>query len=116
VHPYLCNEEVRAANGELGIVTEAWSPIGKGRVLNDPTIGAIASRLQKTPAQVTLRWHIQRGDVIFPKSTTRARIKENFEIFDFELKPEDIAAISALDRGEEGRSGPNPDVFAYVPR
>jgi 2,5-diketo-D-gluconate reductase A len=116
VHPYLCNEEVRAANGELGIVTEAWSPIGKGRVLNDPTIGAIASRLQKTPAQVTLRWHIQRGDVIFPNSTTRARIKENFEIFDFELKPEDIAAISALDRGEEGRSGPNPDVFAYVPR
>jgi 2,5-diketo-D-gluconate reductase A len=116
VHPYLCNEEVRAANAELGIVTEAWSPIGKGRVLNDPTIGAIASRLQKTPAQVTLRWHIQRGDVIFPKSTTRARIKENFEIFDFELKPEDIAAISALDRGEEGRTGPNPDVFAYVPR
>jgi 2,5-diketo-D-gluconate reductase A len=65
---------------------------------------------------VTLRWHIQRGDVIFPKSTTPARMKENFEIFDFELEPEDIAAISALDKGEEGRTGPNPDVFAYVPR
>jgi 2,5-diketo-D-gluconate reductase A len=116
VHPYLCNEDVRAADAELGIVTEAWSPIAKGRVLKDPTIGAIASRLGRTPAQVTLRWHIQRGDVIFPKSTTPARMKENFEIFDFELEPEDMAAISALDRGEEGRTGPNPDVFAYVPR
>jgi 2,5-diketo-D-gluconate reductase A len=116
VHPYLCNEEVRAANAELGIVTEAWSPIAKGRVLNDPTIGAVASRLGRTPAQVTLRWHIQRGDVIFPKSTTPARMKENFEIFDFALEPEDMAAISALDKGEEGRTGPNPDVFAYVPR
>jgi 2,5-diketo-D-gluconate reductase A len=116
VHPYLCNEEVRSADAELGIVTEAWSPIAKGRVLKDPTIGAIASRLGRTPAQVTLRWHIQRGDVIFPKSTTPARMKENFEIVDFELEPEDMAAISALDRGEEGRTGPNPDVFAYVPR
>ena len=116
VHPYLCNEEVRAVDAELGIVTEAWSPIAKGRVLKDPTIGAIASRLGRTPAQVTLRWHIQRGDVIFPKSTTPARMKENFEIFDFELEPEDMAAISALDRGEEGRTGPNPDVFAYLPR
>jgi 2,5-diketo-D-gluconate reductase A len=116
VHPYLCNEEVRAVDAELGIVTEAWSPIGKGRLLNDPTIGAIASRVARTPAQVTLRWHIQRGDVIFPKSRTPARIKENFEIFDFELEPEDIAAISALDRGEKGRTGPNPDAFAYVPR
>jgi 2,5-diketo-D-gluconate reductase A len=116
VHPYLCNEEVRVADAELGIVTEAWSPIAKGRVLNDPIIGAIASRVGRTPAQVTLRWHIQRGDVIFPKSTTPARIMENFEIFDFELEPEDIAAISALEKGEEGRTGPNPDVFAYVPR
>jgi 2,5-diketo-D-gluconate reductase A len=116
VHPYLCNEEVRAADAEYGIVTEAWSPIAKGRVLDEPTIGAIASRVERTPAQVVLRWHIQRGDVIFPKSTTPARIKENFEIFDFELEPDDLAAISALDRGEEGRTGPNPDVFAYVPR
>jgi 2,5-diketo-D-gluconate reductase A len=116
VHPYLCNEEVRATNGELGIVTEAWSPLAKGRVLKDPTVSAIASRLGRTPAQVTLRWHIQRGDVIFPKSTTRGRISENFQIFDFELEPEDIAAISALERGEAGRTGPNPDVFAYVPR
>jgi 2,5-diketo-D-gluconate reductase A len=115
VHPYLCNEEVRNANAELGIITEAWSPIAKGQVVNDPTIGAIASRFDKTPAQVTLRWHIQRGDVIFPKSTAPARMKENFEIFDFELEPTDMAAISALDRGEQGRTGPNPDIFAHVP-
>ena len=116
VHPYLCNEEVRATNAELGIVTEAWSPLAKGRFLQDPTVGAIASRLGRTPAQVTLRWHIQRGDVIFPKSTTPARIRENLQIFDFELEPEDIAAISGLDRGEAGRTGPNPDVFARIPR
>jgi 2,5-diketo-D-gluconate reductase A len=116
VHPYLGNEEVRAANAEHGIITEAWSPLAKGRVLADLTVGAISSRLGRTPAQVVLRWHIQRGDVVFPKSTTPARIKENFEIFDFELEPDDIAAISALDLGEAGRTGPNPDVFAYVPR
>jgi 2,5-diketo-D-gluconate reductase A len=116
VHPYLCNEEVRATNAELGIVTEAWSPLAKGRFLKDPTVGAIASRLGRTPAQVTLRWHLQRGDVIFPKSTTPARMRENFQIFDFELEPEDIAAISALDRGEAGRTGPHPDVFARIPR
>jgi 2,5-diketo-D-gluconate reductase A len=116
VHPSLCNEEVRAANAEFGIITEAWSPLAKGRVLSDPTIGAIASHTGRTPAQAVLRWHIQRGDVIFPKSTTPARMKENFEIFDFELEPDDLAAISALDRGEEGRTGPNPDVFAYIPR
>ena len=116
VHPYLCNEEVRATNAELGIVTEAWSPLAKGRFLQDPTVGAIASRLGRTPAQVTLRWHIQRGDVIFPKSTTPARIRENLQIFDFELEPEDIAAISALDRGEAGRTEPHPDVVARIPR
>jgi 2,5-diketo-D-gluconate reductase A len=116
VHPYLGNEEVRATNAELGIVTEAWSPLAKGRFLKDPTVGAIASRLGRTPAQVTLRWHIQRGDVIFPKSTTPARIRENLQIFDFELEPEDIAAISALDRGEAGRTGPHPDIFAHIPR
>ena len=116
VHPYLCNEEVRAADAEHGILTEAWSPLAKGRVLNDPIVGAIASRTGRSPAQVVLRWHVQRGDIVFPKSTTPARIEENFQIFDFELEPEDIAAISALDRGEEGRTGPNPDVFAFVPR
>ena len=102
VHPYLTNEAVRGYAHEHGIATEAWSPIAQGGVLDDPTITAIAERLGKTPAQVTLRWHVQRGDIIFPKSTTPARIKENFEIFDFELDDTDIATISALDKGEEG--------------
>ena len=115
-HPYLTNDEVRAYDLEHAIATEPWSPIAKGRVLTDPTITAIADRLGRTPAQVTLRWHIQRGDIVFPKSTTPSRIKQNFEIFDFRLADEDMAAISALDRGEQGRTGPHPDVFAYVPR
>jgi 2,5-diketo-D-gluconate reductase A len=115
-HPYLTNDEVRAYDREHAIATEAWSPIAKGRLLDDATITAIADRLGRTPAQVTLRWHLQRGDIVFPKSTTPSRIRENFEIFDFELSEEDMAAISALDRGEAGRTGPHPDVFAYVPR
>jgi len=115
VHPYLTNEEVRAYDQEHGIATEAWSPIAQGAVLDDPTIVKIADRVGRTPAQVVLRWHVQRGDIVFPKSTTPARIKENFEIFDFELEPADVQAIAALDRGEEGRTGPNPDVFDYVP-
>jgi 2,5-diketo-D-gluconate reductase A len=115
-HPYLTNDEVRAYDREHAIATEAWSPIAKGRLLDDATITAVADRLGRTPAQVTLRWHIQRGDIVFPKSTTPSRIRENFEIFDFELSEEDMAAISALDRGEAGRTGPHPDVFAYVPK
>jgi 2,5-diketo-D-gluconate reductase A len=112
VHPYFTNEEVRAYGREHGILTEAWSPIAQGGVLNDPTITAIAERVGKTPAQVTLRWHIQRDDIIFPKSTTLSRIKENFEIFDFVLDDEDMAMISALDRGEDGRTGGHPDRLA----
>ena len=115
VHPYFTNEEVRAYGAEHGILTEAWSPIAQGAVLGDPTISAIAERVGKTTAQVTLRWHIQRGDIVFPKSTTPSRIRENFEIFDFELTEDDMAAISGLDQGEEGRTGANPDTFAYLP-
>jgi 2,5-diketo-D-gluconate reductase A len=115
VHPYLTNEEVRAYDREHGIATEAWSPIAQGGVLGDPTITEIAQKVGRTPAQVVLRWHIERGDIVFPKSTTPSRIKENFEIFDFSLDPADVEAISRLDRGEEGRTGPNPDVFDYVP-
>jgi 2,5-diketo-D-gluconate reductase A len=116
IHPYLTNEEVRAYDSEHEIATEPWSPIAKGRVLDDPTITAISARIGRTPAQVTLRWHIQRGDIVFPKSTTPSRIKQNFEIFDFELAEDDMTVISALDRGDQGRTGPHPDVFAYVPR
>jgi 2,5-diketo-D-gluconate reductase A len=115
LHPYLLNEEVRAYGEEHGIATQAWSPIAQGDVLDDPAVTAIADRLGRSPAQVVLRWHLQRGSIVFPKSTTPARIKENFELFDFEMEPGDVAAIEALDRGEEGRRGPHPDRFAYVP-
>jgi 2,5-diketo-D-gluconate reductase A len=114
-HPYFTNDVVRDYNRSHGIATEPWSPIAQGRVLGDPVIGRVAERVDGTPAQVVLRWHIQRGDIVFPKSTTPARIQENFELFDFELDAADIEAISALDRGEPGRTGPNPDVFAYIP-
>jgi 2,5-diketo-D-gluconate reductase A len=115
VHPYLTNDAVREYGQEHGIVTEAWSPIAQGGVLEDPTITQIAEKVGKTPAQVVLRWHIQRGDIIFPKSVTPSRMKENFELFDFELEPDDVDEISALDRGEDGRTGPHPDTFAKIP-
>ena len=115
LHPYLLNEEVRAYDEAHGIATEAWSPLAKGDLLDDPVVTDVAERLGRTPAQVVLRWHIQRGHIVFPKSVTPERIRENFEIFDFELEPEDGERIAGLDRGEAGRTGPNPDRFAYVP-
>jgi len=115
VHPYFGNEDVRAADAAAGIVTEAWSPIAQGDVLGDPTVTAIADRLGRTPSQVVLRWHVQRGDVVFPKTTHVERMRENFAIFDFDLSDEDMAAITALDRGETGRRGPNPDAFDWIP-
>jgi 2,5-diketo-D-gluconate reductase A len=115
VHPYFTNEEVRAYGREHGIATEAWSPIAQGKVLDDPEIERIAGGRGKSPAQVVLRWHIQRGDIIFPKSVSPSRMKANFELFDFELGDDDMAAISALDRGEPGRNGPNPDTFDRIP-
>lgn len=113
VHPYFTQTDVRSYGVEHGIVTEAWSPIAQGKVLDDPTIGRIAERYGKTPAQVTLRWHIQRGDVVFPKSATRSRVEENFAIFDFELGDDDVTDISLLDRDE--RIGPHPDKFNAMP-
>ena len=113
VHPYLSQDEVRAFGAEHGIVTEAWAPIAKGNVADDDVIQGIAAQVGRTPAQVTLRWHVQRGDVVFPKSVTRSRVEENFDIFDFELDEEAMSAISALNRDE--RTGPNPDEFNYVP-
>jgi 2,5-diketo-D-gluconate reductase A len=115
VHPYLTNDAVRAYGQEHGIATEAWSPIAQGDVLEDQAITRIAEDVGKTSAQVVLRWHIQRGDIVFPKSVTPSRMRENFELFDFELGSEDMEAISALDRGEEGRTGPHPNRFDHVP-
>ena len=115
VHPYLTNDAVRSYGREHGIATEAWSPIARGAVLDDSTITEIAEKVGKTPAQVVLRWHIQRSDIVFPKSVTPSRMKENFEIFAFELASEDMEAITALDRSEDGRVGPHPDKFDVVP-
>jgi 2,5-diketo-D-gluconate reductase A len=109
VHPYLTQDDVRRFCGEHQIAVEAWAPLARGAVASDPTIASIARRVGKTPAQVILRWHIERGDIVFPKSVTPARIRENIAIFDFELSGEDVEAISALNRDD--RTGPNPDKF-----
>jgi 2,5-diketo-D-gluconate reductase A len=115
LHPYFLNDEVFAYGEAHGIATQAWSPIAQGGVLDDPVIVDIAERLGRTPAQVVLRWHLQRDCIVFPKSTTPARIRENFELFDFDLGADDIERISGLDRGEAGRTGPHPGTFAYTP-
>ena len=116
VQPYFTNEAVRAANASYDIATEAWSPIARGRVAADPTIGEIAARLDRTPAQVTLRWHLQRGDIVFPKTLSPERMRENLALFDFELTDADVARIAALDEGERGRTGPNPRQMDWIPR
>ena len=113
VSPFLVQDEIRAFDADHEIVTEAWSPIARGKVADDPVIGGIAEKVGRSPAQVTLRWHIQRGDVIFPKSVNRSRMEENFALFDFELDQSDMVALTALDRGE--RTGPDPDEFNYIP-
>ena len=115
VHPFFTNDEVRAYGAEHGIATEAWSPIAQGLVLDDETITRIAGATGKTPAQVVLRWHIQRGDIVFPKSVTAERVQANFEIFDFSLTDEELSLSSALDKSEAGRTGPNPETFDYIP-
>lgn len=109
LHPRLIQTEMRAFHTKHGIATEAWSPLGSGLVLDDPTIGAIAEELDRSPAQVIVRWHIQLGNVVIPKSVTPARIRSNFEVFDFQLAPEQMALISALDDGT--RTGPDPETF-----
>jgi 2,5-diketo-D-gluconate reductase A len=110
LHPYFTQPEVTAFCAEHQIAIESWSPIAQGGVLDDPEIVSIARRVGKTPAQVVLRWHIERGFIVFPKSVTPARIEENIDIFDFELSGEDVETISALNRNE--RTGPDPDRFA----
>ena len=116
VHPYFVNDEVRAYGIDHTILTEAWSPIAQGAVLGDPLVVQLAQKVGKSPAQVVLRWHVERGDIVFPKSVTPERIKENIEIFDFELSDDDIDALTDLGKGEAGRIGPNPDTFDYVPK
>jgi 2,5-diketo-D-gluconate reductase A len=107
IHPFLTQETVRNFDAEHGIATEAWSPLAKGKIVDDPTVTAVAGRVGRSNAQVVIRWHIQRGDVVIPKSVTPARMRENFEVFDFELTERDMAAITALN--EDMRTGDNPD-------
>jgi 2,5-diketo-D-gluconate reductase A len=113
VHPYLTQDDLRGYCRDRGLAVEAWSPIARGKILDDPTVADISRRVGKTVAQVTLRWHIQRGDIVFPKSVSRERIVENIDIFDFELSADDMAAIAALNRDE--RIGPDPNTFDFIP-
>ncbi|UJA21592.1 aldo/keto reductase [Thermoleophilia bacterium SCSIO 60948] len=110
LHPFFAQHGLRREHGDRGIVTEAWSPIAQGGdLLEDQAVAEIAEARGKKPAQVILRWHVQLGNVIFPKSVTPERIEQNFEIFDFELSDEEMSTIDGLDRGE--RIGPDPDRF-----
>jgi 2,5-diketo-D-gluconate reductase A len=109
LHPSLQQADLRAFHAEQRIATEAWSPLAQGGLLDDETIAAIAERHERTPAQVILRWHLQLGNVVIPKSVTPERIRENIEVFDFELDDEEMAEFAKLDRGE--RIGPDPETF-----
>ena len=109
LHPFLQQREVRAANAELGVATEAWSPLAKGSV-DHPTLLRVAERHGRTPAQVVLRWHLDLGNVVIPKSVTPSRIRENIDVFDFSLTEEDRTEIASLDAGT--RTGPDPDDFS----
>ncbi len=106
INPYFAQNPLRALHAELGIVTQGWSPLARGAAVNDPVIQQIATRLGRTPSQVVLRWHLQRGDGLIPKSTHRDRIAENAQIFNFELPDADMAAISTLDVGRRSGSAP----------
>ena len=114
VHPEFANSAAVEASQRHGIAVEAWSPLGQGKILENPVIGRIAASRGKSPAQIVLRWHIQHGYIIFPKSTHPERMQENLLLYDFELSAEEMAAIVALDRREAGHVGPNPDTFDRI--
>jgi len=108
LHPLLPQDELRMFDTAHGIVTEAWSPLARGALLDDPTIGAIAARIGRTPTQVVIAWHLALGNVVIPKSVTSSRIAENFDVLDIELTDDDVAAITGI--GEAGRRlGADPD-------
>jgi 2,5-diketo-D-gluconate reductase A len=116
VHPYFRNDAARTASTGHDVAVEAWSPLGHdGKLLADETLAKIAATRGKSSAQVILRWHIQHGHIVIPKSSRRGRMEENFSVFDFELSADEIATIDALDKGEGGRVGPNPDFFERIP-
>jgi 2,5-diketo-D-gluconate reductase A len=113
LHPYFPQGAMRALAAEQSIATEAWSPLAQGgRLLAEPVLSRVAERYGKTPAQVVIRWHLQLGNLVVPRSVTPSRIKENIDVFDFDLTPEDLCVIAALDNGD--RIGPDPDTFNYL--
>ena len=116
VNPYFSNDPLRAFGHEHGILIEAWSPLAQGAVLGEPALLQVAERLGRTPSQVVLRWHIQRGDIVFPKTISPERMRENIDVFGFELDADDMAALATIDRGPGGRTGADPDTFDYKPR
>ncbi|HEY3004628.1 MAG TPA: aldo/keto reductase, partial [Kribbellaceae bacterium] len=109
LHPRLPQDELRAFHAENDIVTEAWSPLARGALLADDTLGKLAAKHGRTPAQIVLRWHVQLGNVVIPKTQTVSRLAENLDVFGFELDNDDMAAIADLETGE--RTGPDPDTF-----
>jgi diketogulonate reductase-like aldo/keto reductase len=111
LHPRFQQHGLRRGHEELGIVTEAWSPLAQGAVLDDPAIVEIAEAHDRTPGQVVIRWHLQLGNVVFPKSVTQERIEQNFDVFGFHLSDDEMERIDELDAGE--RRGPDPDTFVH---
>jgi 2,5-diketo-D-gluconate reductase A len=109
LHPWLPQTELRDIDARLGIKTEAWSPLGSGRLIDDPVIAEVSAKHGKSPAQVMVRWSIQLGNIVLPKSVTPERIEQNIDVFDFQLDDADMAAIATLESGR--RTGPNPDEF-----
>ncbi len=112
LHPGFQQKELAAYHTEHGIATESWSPLGQGTVLENPSLKAMARKHGRTPAQVVIRWHLDRGYVVIPKSVTPSRIRENFDVFDFSLDADDLAMIAALDR-KDGRIGPDPETADF---
>lgn len=112
-HPYFQQTASQAYNTQHGIVTESWSPLGQGDIVDDPAVDAIAAKYGKTVAQVILRWHLDIGHVVIPKSNRRERMAENFDLFDFALTPDEVATVSSVDRGEAGRKGSDPDTATF---
>jgi 2,5-diketo-D-gluconate reductase A len=112
LHPLLQQLQLREVHAQLGIATEAWSPLGQGSLLSNPAVTAVADARGKTPAQILIRWHIQLGNIVIPKSVTAERIVSNFDVFDFELSAQDMASISSV--GDETRLGPEPRTFNFT--
>ena len=110
LHPYFQQAELRAFHAAQGIATQSWSPLGRGPLLTDPVLVGIAAKHKRTVAQVVVRWHVQLGLIVIPKSVHAERLRENFAVFDFALDADDLAAIAWLDRAD-GRTGPDPEVF-----